>query len=136
MQDSIFTKIIRGDITSYKIYEDDRTFAILDIAPLSDGHVLVISKSQIDKIYDLPDKDYVALMKTVKKLSSMMEKRLGVRIGLAVEGLRVPHAHVHLVPLYDYDVLTLHHGYPVHKSEKDFAAMAAKLRLPDDFEKR
>lgn len=135
MEDSIFTKIIRGDIPSYKIYEDNKTFAMLDINPLSDGHVLVIPKLQIDKIYDLPDEDYAALMKTVKKLSSLMEERLGTRIGLAVEGLQIPHAHIHLVPLYDNDVLILHHGYPVHTSEKDFAVMAEKLRLPDDLAK-
>jgi len=135
MADSIFTKIIHGDIPSHKIYEDDKTVAILDINPLSDGHVLVIPKIQVDKVYGLPDDDYTALMTTVKKLAKHMERNLGARIGLVIEGSDVPHAHVHLVPMYDSEVLKLHHGYPVHTSEEDFVAIAKKLRLPNDLAK-
>ena len=75
---SIFTKIIQGEIPCYKIYEDDKTFAFLDIHPESKGHVLVIPKNEVDKIYNLPDEDYQALMVTVKKLSQHMEKQLGL----------------------------------------------------------
>ena len=96
---SIFTKIINGDIPCYKIYEDDKTFAFLDIHPESKGHVLVVPKNEVDKIYELPDDDYVALMATVKKLSVHLEKRLGARIIWKVVGTDVPHAHVHLMPL-------------------------------------
>ena len=96
---SIFTKIIQGEIPCYKIYEDDKTFAFLDIHPESKGHVLVIPKNEVDKIYELPDEDYQALMATVKKLSQHMEKQLGARTLWKVVGTDVPHAHVHLMPL-------------------------------------
>lgn len=96
---SIFAQIIKGDIPSYKIYEDDKTFAFLDIHPESKGHVLVIPKIEVDKIYDLPDEDFQALMSTVKKLSKHLESKLGARILWKVVGTDVPHAHVHLMPL-------------------------------------
>ena len=96
---SVFTKIINGEIPCYKIYEDNKTFAFLDIHPESKGHVLVVPKNEVDKIYELPDDDYVALMATVKKLSVHLEKRLGARIIWKVVGTDVPHAHVHLMPL-------------------------------------
>jgi histidine triad (HIT) family protein len=131
MEDSIFTKIIRGDIPvgGRKLYEDDKTFVMLDINPLSDGHTLVISKRQVDKVYELPEDDYTALFATVKKVAAHLEEVLGARIGIVVEGLAVPHAHVHLVPLYDSEVLKLHHGYPVKKGDEDLARLAAKLRM-------
>ena len=95
---SIFTKIIKGEIPSYKIYEDEKTMAFLDIEPEVEGHVLVVPKLECDKIYELPEEDYWALMKTVKKLSAHMEKVLGKRIIWKVIGVDVPHAHVHLMP--------------------------------------
>lgn len=96
---SIFTKIINAEIPCYKIYEDDKTFAFLDIHPESKGHVLVIPKLEVDKIYELPDEDFQALMTTVKKLSRHLETKLGARILWKVVGTDVPHAHVHLMPL-------------------------------------
>lgn len=96
---SIFTQIINQEIPSYKIYEDDKTLAFLDIHPESKGHVLVIPKTEVDKIYDLADEDYAALMATVKKLSRHMESKLHRRILWKVVGTDVPHAHVHLMPL-------------------------------------
>ena len=96
---SIFTKIIQGEIPCYKIYEDNKTFAFLDIHPESKGHVLVIPKKEVDKIYELPDEDYQALMSTVKKLSRHLEKQLDARILWKVVGTDVPHTHVHLMPL-------------------------------------
>ena len=97
---SIFTKIIKGEIPCYKIYEDDKTFAFLDINPETKGHTLVAPKTEIDKIYELPDDDYSALMATVKKLAQHMEQVLGQRTLMKVIGTDVPHAHVHLMP-YD-----------------------------------
>ena len=94
MEESVFTKIIRGDIPSYKVYEDELTYAFLDINPLSDGHVLVAPKKQVDKFYDLDDETYQALFATVKKVAQRIEQVLGVRAGIVVEGLEVPHAHV------------------------------------------
>ena len=83
---SIFTKIINGEIPCYKIYEDDKTLAFLDINPETKGHTLVIPKNEVDKIYDLSDEDYEALMKTVKKLSKHYENILGARTLLKVIG--------------------------------------------------
>ena len=97
---SVFAKIIKGEIPSYKIYEDDKTYAFLDIHPETKGHTLVVPKNEVDKIYELPDEDYLALMQTVKKLSQHMEKVLGKRTLWKVIGTDVPHAHVHLLP-YD-----------------------------------
>lgn len=129
MEESVFTKIIRGEIPSYKVYEDDKTYAFLDINPLSDGHVLVAPKEQVDKFYDLDDETYTALFATVKKVAKRIEDVLGVRAGIVVEGLEVPHAHVHVVPMYDGEVLKLHHGYPVDKSESNMQRLAELLRF-------
>ena len=99
MQDSIFTKIINGEIPSYKIYEDERTFAFLDINPIQPGHTLVVPKSQVDHFEDLEPEDYEALMHTVKLLSQNMRDELQVeRICIVVEGFEVPHTHIHLIP--------------------------------------
>ena len=96
---SIFAKIVAGDIPSYKIYEDEKTYAFLDIHPEVRGHVLVIPKIEVDKIYELPDEDYVALWQSVKKIAKHMEEVLGARVIMKVVGTDVPHAHVHLTPL-------------------------------------
>ncbi len=125
--ESLFTKIIKGEVPSYRVYEDDKTYAFLDIDPLSDGHVLVVPKKQVDKFYDLDDEAYQALFATVKKVAQRIEDVLGVRAGIVVEGLEVPHAHVHVVPMYDGEVLKLHHGYPVDKSEENMKRLASVL---------
>lgn len=96
---SIFTKIISGEVPCYKIYEDDKTFAFLDIHPETKGHTLVIPKNEIDKIYDLPDEDYKALMDAAKKIAKHMEEVTGARTLWKVVGTDVPHAHIHLMPL-------------------------------------
>ena len=120
---SIFTKIINGDIPCYKIYEDDKTFAFLDIHPESKGHTLVIPKKEVDKIYDLSDEDYQALMSTVKKLSQYMEQKLGARTLWKVIGTDVPHAHVHLMP---YDE-SWQHGRTLDLSPEEFESIRATL---------
>ena len=97
---SVFTKIIKGEIPSYKIYEDEGAVAFLDIHPETYGHVLVVPKLEVDKIYELPEKDFLALMKAVYKVSGRMEKVLSKRIIWKVIGVDVPRAHVHLMP-YD-----------------------------------
>ena len=122
---SIFTRIINGEIPCYKIYEDDKTFAFLDIHPETKGHTLVVPKSEVDKIYDLPDKDYEALMSTVKKLSKHMEQKLGARILWKVVGTDVPHAHVHLMPL-DPD---WQYGKTLDLTEDEFATIRTNLAL-------
>lgn len=122
---SIFSKIIAGEIPSYKIYEDDKTFAFLDIHPETMGHTLVIPKNEVDKIYDLPDEDYDALMKTVKKLSKHMEKTLGARILWKVVGTDVPHAHVHLMPLDE----NWQYGKTLEPTEAEFKEIQEKLKI-------
>ncbi len=122
---SVFTQIIRGEIPCYKIYEDDKTLAFLDIHPETRGHTLVIPKVEIDKIYNLPDEDYQALMATVKKISHHMEKVFGTRTLLKVIGTDVPHAHVHLIP---YDE-TWHHGREISLTPEEFEQIRSKLAL-------
>ncbi len=122
---SIFTRIINGEIPCYKIYEDDKTIAFLDIHPETKGHTLVIPKNEVDKIYDLPEEDYVALMDTVKKLSKHMEEVFGVRTLWKVVGTDVPHAHVHLEPFDE----TWHYGREVKLTPEEFEEIRQKLEL-------
>ena len=100
MPDSIFTKIIKGEIPCYKIAEDDRFIAFLDVFPIKKGHTLVVPKVQIDYLFDLDDSLLSDLMLFAKKVAQKMERAISCeRIGVAVIGLEVPHAHIHLVPL-------------------------------------
>ena len=97
---SIFSKIVRGEIPSYKIAEDDNYLAFLDIFPLAVGHVLVIPKNETDSIFELNDQEYQGLWLFAKKISNAIEKTIPCkRVGIAVIGLEVPHAHIHLIPL-------------------------------------
>lgn len=96
---SVFTKIVKGELPCYKIYEDERTLAFLDIEPEAPGHTLVIPKVEVDRVYDLSDEDYEAVMATVKKLARHMEDVLGERTMIKVVGTDVPHAHIHLLPI-------------------------------------
>lgn len=99
MEDTIFTKIINGEIPSYKVYEDEKTFAFLDIYPLNPGHVLVVPKQQVEFIWDLPTDDYQALMATVQKVGQRLREVMDAPyVGVEVIGVDVPHAHVHVVP--------------------------------------
>lgn len=104
---SIFTKIVNGEIPSYKIAEDENYYAFLDINPLAKGHTLVIPKQETDYIFDLKDDSIKGLFAFAKKVALAIEKVVECkRIGIAVLGLEVPHAHVHLVPIngiYDID---------------------------------
>jgi len=97
---SIFSKIIAGEIPSYKIAEDDNYYAFLDIAPLVEGHLLVVPKKEVDKLFDLDDDTYAGLMLFAKKIATALEKAIPCnRVGVTVIGLEVPHAHVHLIPI-------------------------------------
>jgi histidine triad (HIT) family protein len=97
---SIFTKIIRGEIPSYKVAEDDKFIAFLDVFPLKKGHVLVVPKEEIDYIFDQSDETLSGLMVFAKKVARAMEKAISCkRIGIAVIGLEVPHTHIHLIPM-------------------------------------
>ena len=99
---SIFSKIVSGDIPAFKVAEDDNYVAFLDISPLAKGHVLVIPKKETDYIFDLDSEEYLGLFSFAKKVAKAMDKTISCeRIGVAVIGLEVPHAHIHLVPLHD-----------------------------------
>ena len=125
MEDSVFTKIMKGELPCYKIYEDEKTFVFLDNYPAIAGHTLVVPKIQVDKFYELPDDDYQAMMATVKKLAQRMEKVLGKRPMIKVIGIDVPHAHVHVMPFEQgIDTGELK---PPKLSEEDMKAMQEKL---------
>ncbi len=104
---SIFTKIVNGEIPSYKIAEDENYYAFLDINPLAKGHTLVIPKKEVDYIFDIDDETYKGLFLFSKKVAKAIEKIVPCkRIGMTVIGLEVPHAHIHLIPInsiYDMD---------------------------------
>ncbi|NVK27313.1 MAG: HIT domain-containing protein [Flavobacteriia bacterium] len=97
---SIFTKIINGEIPCHKVAETDFAISFLDIRPLKRGHTLVVPKREVDKLFDLPKADYDGVMDLAYKVGAAMEKAIDCkRIGVAVLGLEVPHAHVHLIPI-------------------------------------
>ncbi|MCJ7725572.1 MAG: HIT family protein [Acidimicrobiia bacterium] len=96
---TIFTKIIDGEIPSHRVYEDERTFAFLDINPRSPGHTLVVPKVEVDELFDLPAADFEALWSTVRLVGEAIKRTLGCdRVFVMVIGIDVPHAHVHLIP--------------------------------------
>ncbi len=120
---SIFSKIISGEIPSYKIYEDDKTYAFLDINPEVKGHTLVVPKVEVDKIYDLDDEYWNAVWATVKKVAKHMEEVTGRRIVMKVVGTDVAHAHVHLTPIDE----TWEYGKTLHLREEEFKSIQEKL---------
>jgi histidine triad (HIT) family protein len=98
--ETLFTKIIKGAIPSYKIAEDDHCFAFLDINPNTKGHVLCVSKLAVDKLFDLPEENYMQLMAFSRKVALGLRKAIPCkRIAMSVIGLEVPHAHIHLIPI-------------------------------------
>ena len=128
---SIFTKIIRGDIPAYKIYEDDHAVAFLDIAPTQPGHTLVVPKVQVDRLENLSDNEYQALMAAVRAVMKRVVEVYGAeyRACLKVIGFDVPHAHVHVIPCQSGK--EFHHFDPDAQPAPDdeLAAVAEKLRF-------
>ncbi len=97
---TIFSKIVAGEIPSYKIYEDDAHYAFLDINPLTKGHTLVIPKREVDYLFDLSDEELSSLMLTAKRIAAQIKSKLECkRVAVVVIGLEVPHAHIHLIPI-------------------------------------
>lgn len=97
---SIFSRIVAGEIPCYKVAEDERFFAFLDISPVAKGHTLVIPKQEVDYIFDLDNETYNGLMAFARKVARALEGAVECkRVGVAVMGLEVPHAHVHLIPI-------------------------------------
>lgn len=124
---SIFTKIVNGEIPSYKIAESEHCYAFLDINPLAQGHTLVIPKVEVDYIFDVEDEIYVELMRFAKRVGKAIEKVVPCeRIGLTVIGLEVPHAHVHLIPINAINDMNF--AKPkVNMTPEEFSTLASKI---------
>lgn len=134
MQDSVFTKIIKGELPCHKIYEDEKTIAFLTIAPYTDGHTLVVPKLQIDDFELLPDEDYQALFATVKKVAARIKEVYGVRKAITlIMGYEVPHAHVHVMPASSesefFIAVENRHNIPTEPDHKKLAEIAERLRF-------
>lgn len=116
---TIFTRIIEGEIPCYKIAENETHFSFLDINPIARGHTLVVPKKEIDYIFDLPDALLADTMVFAKKIASAIDASLSpIRTGVIVEGLEVPHAHIHLVPIFkDTQVVALGHSVEIPEEE-------------------
>jgi len=124
---SIFTKIINGEIPAYKITEDENYLAFLDVNPNAKGHTLCIPKQEIDKIFDMEEEQYLGLMQFSRKVSKALEKAVPCkRVGMAVIGLEVPHAHVHLIPLNEMDEMRFQNK--VKLSKEEFEELAEKIK--------
>lgn len=137
MEDSVFTKILKGEIPCHKVYEDEKTFAFLTINPTLPGHVLVIPKTQVDQFDDLDDEDYQAVFNTVKKVAKRVKEVFGAkRAIISVMGFEVPHAHVHVLPAdegmpflknaYEHAVRD-HQGNTPEPNNEELAEIAKKL---------
>ncbi|MCI0479164.1 HIT family protein [Candidatus Uhrbacteria bacterium] len=97
---TIFTRIIRGEIPCHKVWEDDRFFAFLDIRPIQPGHVLLVTKQEVDAPFDLDDETYAAFLLAAKRLVAPIRRAMGsTKVGLVIEGLEVAHAHIKLIPI-------------------------------------
>lgn len=124
---TIFSKIIAGEIPSYRIHEDDCYYAFLDINPLAEGHTLVIPKVETDYLFDVDDDLLAGMMVFSKKVAKAIDQTMDCkRVGVAVLGLEVPHAHIHLVPINSLHDIEF--SKPKLKfSEEEFRATAAKI---------
>ena len=124
---TIFTKIVNGEIPAYKIAEDADYLAFLDVNPNAKGHTLCIPKKEINKLFDMDDELYTGLMQFSKKVAAALEKTVPCqRIGMAVIGLEVPHAHVHLIPLNEMDEMRFQNK--VKLSPEEFTTLAKSIQ--------
>jgi histidine triad (HIT) family protein len=126
---TIFSRIVKGEIPSYKIAEDDRYYAFLDINPLAEGHTLVIPKQETDYLFDLEDDLLAGMMVFAKKIAAAIDKVIPCkRVGVAVIGLEVPHAHIHLIPINN--IHDTEFSRPKLKlTPEQFTAIAEKIKL-------
>ena len=125
---SIFTKIVRKEIPSYKVHENDRFYAFLDINPLKKGHTLVIPKNEVDYIFDLESDEYKNLWDFAKNVANGMQKVIDCkRISIVVMGLEVPHAHIHLVPLDNMNDINFNQP-KLDLSSEEMQQIADKIR--------
>lgn len=124
---SIFTKIVNGDIPSYKIAEEEDYFAFLDINPNARGHTLCIPKKEVDRLFDLDEATYTGLMAFARKVGKAIEAAIPCkRVGMTVIGLEVPHVHVHLIPLHSMANATFQHKESL--PPEAFEEIAASIR--------
>ena len=124
---SIFTRIINGEIPTHKIDEDEHCYAFLDINPNAVGHTLCVPKKEVDKLFDLDLEIYMHLMQFSKRIAAALEQAVPCkRVGMAVVGLEVPHAHVHLIPIHQ--MTDMNFQTKVKMQEEDFISLANKIR--------
>ncbi len=124
---SIFSRIISGEIPSYKVAENEDCYAFLDINPLVKGHTLVVPKKEVDYIFDLDDETYLRLQTFAKKVAAAVYKAVPCkRVGVAVLGMEVPHAHIHLVPLNSEGDMDFRKEKPV-LAQEEFVAVAEAI---------
>lgn len=124
---SIFTRIVNGEIPSYKVAEDENYYAFLDINPLAVGHTLVIPKNEVDYIFDLESKEYAGLWQFAHKVAKALGSAVPCkRVGVAVLGMEVPHAHIHLVPLQSEADLDFRKE-KIKLSQEEFMAITEKI---------
>jgi len=127
---TIFSKIISGELPSYKVAEDDRYLAFLDVNPNAKGHTLCIPKKEINKIFDMEEEHYLGLMQFSKKVAKALEQTIECkRVGMAVIGLEVPHVHVHLIPLNEMDEMRFTNKVKLEKEEFEELAKAIRSNL-------
>jgi len=127
---SIFTKIVSGEIPSYKIAEDENFLAFLDVNPNTKGHTLCIPKQEINKIFDMEEELYMGLMAFSRKVAKALEKTIDCkRVGVAVIGLEVPHVHVHLIPLQDMDDMRFQRKVSLTQEQFENTAKQISLNL-------
>lgn len=127
---SIFSRIIAGEIPCLKVAEDDRHIAFLDINPVAPGHVLVVPKHEVSYLFDLPDDEYVALQLFAKRVAAGLRRAVPCkRVGVAVIGLEVPHAHIHLIPITTEADMDFHHKttLPAERMEQLRADIAREV---------
>ncbi|MDE5708534.1 MAG: HIT family protein [Alistipes sp.] len=124
---SIFSRIIAGEIPSYKVAEDDSYYAFLDINPLTEGHTLVVPKQEVDYIFDLDDRTLAGLMLFAKQVAARIEREIACkRVAIVVLGLEVAHAHIHLIPIQSENDVDFHRE-KLHFSPEEFQKIADKL---------
>ena len=130
---TIFTKIINGEIPCHKIAEDDKHLAFLDINPVSEGHTLIVPKVEVDYLFDLSDQQLTDMVLFGKKVAHVLDKATNcIRTGIIVEGLEVPHAHIHLIPIYRTNQkFSLSAGKPAE--QEHLGTVAEKIRKHIDF---
>ncbi|MDD5503518.1 MAG: HIT family protein [Candidatus Thermoplasmatota archaeon] len=126
-ENCIFCKIVKGEIPSQKVWEDENFLAFLDINPVQQGHVLLIPKAHSDYIFSMDDKQYAEILNRAKALSEPIRKATGAkRIGLGVEGLSVPHVHIHIIPVNNINDIDPCKGKKA--SQEELAKIADKIR--------